>query len=37
MTHQDAMQILDRVRDGVAYPEYIITQALRITGDLDEL
>ena len=31
------MQILDRVRDGVSYPQHIILQALRMTGDLDEL
>ena len=37
MTHQDAMQILDRVRDSVAYPQHIVLQALRMTGDLDEL
>lgn len=35
MSHKTAMQILDRVRDGVLYPEYIINQALRLTGDLD--
>lgn len=35
MSHYQAMQILDKVREGVLYPEYIITQALRLTGDLD--
>lgn len=37
MTHQDAIKILDRVRDGVVYPQHIVLQALRMTGDLDEL
>jgi len=36
MTHQRAMQILDQVRDGRAYPEHIITQALKLTGDIDD-
>lgn len=30
------MQILDQVRDGRAYPEHIITQALKLTGDIDD-
>lgn len=34
MSHYQAMQILDKVREGVPYPDHIITQALRITGDL---
>jgi hypothetical protein len=37
MSHQQAMQILDKVREGVPYPKHIIDQALRLTGDLDEL
>jgi hypothetical protein len=36
MSHKDAHKILDRVRDGVAYPEHVITQALRLTGDICE-
>lgn len=36
MTHQQAMKILDRVREGIAYPEHVITQALRLTGDICE-
>lgn len=28
------MKILDRVREGVAYPEHVITMALKLTGDL---
>lgn len=36
MTHQQAMQLLDRVKDGQQYPEHVITQALRLTGDICE-
>lgn len=36
MSHADAHKILDKVREGVAYPEHVITQALRLTGDIDE-
>jgi hypothetical protein len=36
MTHKDAMRILDKVRDGVPYPEKIIRIALQLTGDLVE-
>jgi hypothetical protein len=34
MSHYQAMQILDRVREGVSYPAHIIDEALRLTGDL---
>ena len=34
MTHEQAMKLLDRVRDGVDYPRAIIDIALRLTGDL---
>lgn len=34
MNHQQAMRILDRVRDGWDYPASIINQALMMTGDL---
>lgn len=37
MTYEQAIKILDRVREGIAYPEHVISAALRITGDLDEL
>jgi hypothetical protein len=37
MSHHQAMQILDKVREGVPYPAHIIDQALRLTGDLDEV
>ncbi len=36
MTHHQAMKILDQVREGQPYPEHIITQALKLTGDIDE-
>jgi hypothetical protein len=36
MSHADAHKILDRVREGQQYPEHVITQALRLTGDIDE-
>ena len=36
MNYFEAMKILDRVRDGQPYPDHIITQALKLTGDIDE-
>ena len=35
MTHEQAMQILDAVRDGVDYSRAVIDIALRLTGDLE--
>lgn len=35
MTYERAMRILDRVRDGVNYPEWLILKALELTGDLN--
>ena len=35
MTHEQAHQILNRVKDGTAYPARIINTALWLTGDLD--
>jgi len=35
MTHADAMKILDKVKEGVSYPEKIINMALELTGDLE--
>lgn len=35
MSLHDAHAILDRVRDGVATPEWLITLALKVTGDYD--
>lgn len=34
MTYEEAMKILDKVKDGVPYPEKIIKMALELTGDL---
>ena len=34
MTHKDAMRILDKLKDGIIYPEKIISMALELTGDL---
>jgi hypothetical protein len=36
MTYADAMRILDKVKDGVPYPEKIILMALELTGDLEQ-
>lgn len=35
MSHAEAMRILDRLKDGWSYPEKIVDEALRLTGDLD--
>jgi hypothetical protein len=35
MNYQTAMRILDRVRDGVSYPKWVILKALELTGDID--
>ena len=37
MTHEQAMKILDLVRDGANYPSHIVDQALKMTGDLTDL
>ena len=36
MTKELAIRILDRVRDGANYPQHVITEALKATGDLEE-
>lgn len=36
MTYEIAMKILDKVKDGVPYPEKIILMALELTGDLQQ-
>jgi len=36
MTHEMAMRILDKVKDGVSYPQWVIRKALELTGDLNE-
>jgi hypothetical protein len=35
MTYEHAKAILDRVRDGVAYPTHTIDKALEMMGDID--
>jgi hypothetical protein len=35
MTYEIAMRILDKVRDGVIYPQWVIRKALELTGDID--
>jgi hypothetical protein len=35
MTYEHAKIILDRVRDGIAYPNHTIQKALEMTGDID--
>ena len=37
MSYIEAMRILDRVREGHAYPSHVVDKALQLTGDLDEL
>ena len=37
MTHELAMKILDKVKEGIPYPQMIVDRALMMTGDLDEL
>ena len=37
LTHELAMKILDKLKDGTPYPERIVDMALMMTGDLDEL
>jgi hypothetical protein len=36
MSHYEAMRLLDKVKEGVPYPVRLITEALILTGDLDE-
>jgi hypothetical protein len=36
MSHYQAMRLLDRVKEGVPIPLRLITEALILTGDLDE-
>jgi hypothetical protein len=36
MSWNDAMMILDKVREGQSFPLYLINEALMLTGDLDE-
>ena len=34
MSHYQAHQLLDKVREGVPFPLHLINQALELTGDL---
>jgi hypothetical protein len=36
MSHYEAMRLLDKVKEGVPYPVRLISEALILTGDLDE-
>ena len=36
MTYAMAIKILDKVREGIPYPECIIIKALKMTGDIDD-
>jgi hypothetical protein len=33
MTYQEAVRLLDRVKDGVHYPDEVVAEALAMTGD----
>ena len=37
VTHELAMKILDKVKEGIPYPRMVVDKALMMTGDLDEL
>jgi len=36
MSHETAIKILDKVREGVSYPLHLINKALELTGDLQQ-
>lgn len=36
MTHEQAMALLDRVREGALYPPHAVDFALMMTGDLSD-
>jgi len=36
MSWQDAMRLLDKLKDGESFPLPAINEALRLTGDLNE-
>ncbi len=36
MTHHEATAILNRVREGQQFSEFVITRALELTGDYEE-
>jgi hypothetical protein len=33
MTYAEAVRLLDRVKDGVQYPDEVVAEALAMTGD----
>ena len=35
MSYEYAVRLLDQVKDGALIPEHLITQALRLTGDIE--
>jgi len=37
VNHYEANRILDRVREGQQFSEFVITRALELTGDYEEL
>ena len=36
MSYEYAVRLLDQVKDGALIPEHLITQALRLTGDIEQ-
>jgi hypothetical protein len=36
MTYEQAMRLLDKLKDGESFPLPAINEALRLTGDLSE-
>ena len=35
MSYEYAVRLLDQVKDGALVPEYLITKALELTGDIE--
>jgi hypothetical protein len=35
MSYEFAVKLLDQVKDGALVPEYLITKALELTGDIE--
>ena len=35
MSHNDAMKLLDKVKEGIPFPLHLINKALELTGDLE--
>jgi hypothetical protein len=36
MSYEFAVKLLDQVKDGALVPEYLITKALELTGDIEQ-